>query len=279
MKIINLNFKLFIYLSLGVLASICWIGLFVAGLLVNSEYYRAAVSHGFADFYDWLGTVLTFTLSNVSILAFFAGLIGGICSLITSTKGFTLNKTEIENKIIEGKLSPEQLENPLISSFRGIFVFVAVLSLQYLSSFNDLGTISKNSEQLKNQSIISLDEIYSKLGLKLKDSVTLQTIKELLEKQSTEFRQTENEALISQAILLRDSIKNESGILKREKLKHNLFMLRRKIKSPPDVDFSGIGFSTFAYFKFAVIVSFLSFIFGYSPKLFYDFISKIFKPN
>jgi hypothetical protein len=52
-------------------------------------------------------------------------------------------------------------------------------------------------------------------------------------------------------------------------------MLRRSLKPPSNVDFSGIGISSFSYFKFAVIFSFLAFIFGYDHTRFTSFLGKL----
>jgi len=273
----NRIWNLIVFNGAGLITAILWISLFVAGLMVNSEYYRTAVSHGYAGFSDWIMVILTFTLSNVILLAFLAGLLGGISSTLSATENFTLSREEIQKRISDNKLDAQKVENPLISAFRGIFVFVAILSLQYLSSFNDMGAISKNSEQSEEKTMKKLEELYKSLNTNSIDSASLNSIKIAIQQESPEFMQSKNEELISHILLLKDSLATDTISANLKKMKHDLFMLRRNVKIPKDVDFSGMGFSSIGYFKFAVIVSFLSFIFGYNPKMFSSFIDGIMK--
>ncbi len=266
----------------GILVSAAWIILFVAGLLVDSSYYRAAISYNFAELSDWIWVIATFTFSNVVILAFFSGLLGGITSKLLYTNGFTITKEDFK------KVQPIQIENPFISAFRGMFVFVAILSMQYVSSFTDFGSIGKSSEQAQVTTEIKYEKLYSKLSEKIKDTVLLRVLRSGLNNQMELIEKNETDSsIINQIFLLKNNLRNIThdtemvDLQKKEKQKHELEtkikLLRRSVKVPSNSDFSVVGISSFSYFKFAVIVSFLAFIFGYDPSKFTEFLGKILK--
>jgi hypothetical protein len=280
----NANLKTSLFIFYGVIASAFWLTLFVTGLFVDSSYYRVALNYNFAGLSDWLWVILSFTLTNVSLLAFFAGLLGGICSKVLTSEGFTLSPTELKNK----KVSYILYENPFISAFRGLFVFVAILSIQYLSSFSDLGSISNKEEQVQAEIKVDFDNSLVRLAESTTDSATLQEIKKIKNEKLLISPQNETDSLLFSIFQLKDSIellntiytdgeKITNDSLKHEKQKLNLRIrsLRRSLKAPATADFSNIGFSSFSYFKFAVIVSLLAFIFGYEPRKFANFLSKI----
>jgi hypothetical protein len=263
----------------GAISSSLWLTLFVAGLLVDSAYYRVAINYGFADLRDWIWAVIAFTVSNVAILAFFAGLLGGIISKLRATEGFT--KDEVSLKLTKKDIS-FQIENPFVSAVRGMFVFVAILFVQYVSSFNDLGSINKDTGQAKANTEINYDQFYSKLKQQIKDSAEIKGMEKVWKEQVTLIDKNSTDAgLVNQIFILRDSLRylrstydpaNDQII---RKLDTDIKALRRKLKPPEGVDFSNIGISSFSYFKFAIIVSFLAFIFGYDASGFATFIGKL----
>lgn len=264
--------KKFLFIITGITASLLWITLFVAGLLVDSSYYRAAVNFHYATIADWFLVITTFTLSNVCLLAFLAGLIGGICSKLIATKGFTLNPGKIPER------DYLKIENPFISAMRGIFVFVAILSMQYLSSFSDLGSISQGTGQNQEIAKIYDENLYFELSQQIKDTADLKRVIKWMKREADDMEKG-TDSLVNEIIMLKDSMTNlqklsVSDKIKIQKLKQKIKTLRRSVKVPANVDFSSIGISSFAYFKFAVIVSFLAFVFGYNPSRFTDFISK-----
>jgi len=292
----NHTIKSFWFAIYGVMASITWLTLLVAGLLVDSSYYRAAINYGFAKTNDWIATILTFTISNVAILAFFAGMLGGVTSKLRATEGFTLSKGELEDK----KVSKIEIENPFISAFRGMFVFVGILFMQYISSYSDLGNINKNNEQTETSTETNRNQLYLKLTEQIKDLAVLEDIKRVLKSEEPSINKKDS-SFVSQIFLLKDSlqslktlkqqnlskkdntkpdVKNEEIELfdnKIRSLDNKIHSLRRSLKVPSNVDFSGIGITSFSYFKFAIIVSFLAFIFGYEPYRFTEFLGRIFK--
>jgi hypothetical protein len=301
----------------GIICSLLWITLFVAGLLVDSSYYRAAISYNFADWRDWTWVIVSFTISNVLLLSFLSGLIGGISSKFINLEGFTikpkefkkkfLNQNENKNKNsgnienvdqIENKNKNGEnignvyllIENPFISAFRGIFIFIAILSVQYLSSFNDLGSISKTTEQTQANAENSREKMYIKLAEQIKDTVAFNKVIAWMDKELVSRSINKDSLYVSQIVLLKDrvhflseySIKNEKNyekkmdlIIQKMKLEQEIRSLRRNLKVPSNVDFSVIGISSFSYFKFAIIVSFFAFIFGYDPSLFAGFLSRL----
>jgi hypothetical protein len=264
----------------GILVSVLWLGLLVAGLLVDSSYYRAAISFRFAGCIDWILAIVTFTFSNVVLLAFTSGLLGGITSKMLYTNGFKISKYGYK------KANPYQVENPFISAFRGMFVFIAILFMQYVSTFSDLGAINKTSRDEQTAVTTKYEKLYSKIAEKEKDTLILTEMRSEINKLiASENLAEPDTSLINKIIAFKADLRElsgkdslngfEWGQKKYKELK--IQDLRRTLKVPSNSDFSGIGLTSFSYFKFAVIVSFLAFVFGYDPSLFADFIGKIFK--
>ena len=111
-EIKNSKKKSGLFVASGTIVTLFWIFLLLTGMLVNSSYYRAAISFDYAGLDDWLWALFSFTLSNVAILAFLAGFLGGIISKMKSTEGFTVSEEELKEK---GK-NKYLYENPFISA-------------------------------------------------------------------------------------------------------------------------------------------------------------------
>lgn len=264
----------------GIVVSVLWLCLFVAGLLVDSSYYRAAISYNFAGMYDWFMAIIAFTFSNVILLAFMSGLLGGITSKLHYTRGFKITVVEYKST------NSFQVENPFISAFRGMFVFIAILFMQYVSSYSDLGALNKIPEQEQKNIEVKLEKIYSGLTGDGEDSATLNKLRTEIDKQLADGRISEPDSTTIANILimkrkLREISHGEKPDSAKTRLKNEIEgkiqFYRRTVKVPSSSDFSGIGLSSFSYFKFAVIVSFLSFMSGYDPSLFKAFTDKILK--
>jgi hypothetical protein len=254
----------------GIIIMVSWITMFTVGLFVDSSYYRAAITYGFADWTDWMMSILSFTLSNVALLAFLAGFLGGLCSKIIATKGYTLTKRQLELEGVDYVL----FENPFISAFRGVFMFLTVLSFQYLSSFSDLSTLNSQVTQTKEK---NNSEIYTILMDSIDDSASKEKIKNIWHSGELKLNETNADSLVSNIILYSDSIKQYSLTMKDSgKLllwKENIRKIRKLIKVSPLVDIPGISASS--YFKFSIIVSLLAFICGYDPTRFNSFLANI----
>lgn len=262
----------------GILVSVLWLSLFVAGLLVDSSYYRAAISFKFAGLNDWILAIITFTFSNVVLLAFTSGLLGGISSKLHYTKGFEIARKEYE------EANSFQIENPFLSAFRGMFVFIAILFMQYVSSFADLGAISKIPDEEKKSTEIKFEKLFSTIAENDTNTIFLREVRSKMDKLMASGNIVEPDtSLINRIIMFKADLRELSrkdtlNDIEKEKKKYKesrIKAMRGTIKVPSNSDFSGIGLTSFSYFKFAVIVSFLAFMCGYDPSLFKVLIGKV----
>lgn len=265
------------YIASGILVMAFWVILFIAGLLIDSSYYRVALNFGFWEWRDWFWAIMSFTVSNVAILAFLAGLLGGICSKVIATEGFTLTKAELTAK----KVSYILYENPFISAFRGVFMFLAILSVQYLSSFSDLGSINNIAPQTQSKEELRDKQAYIALLNEVKDSTSRVKIQQVWDEQEKKAKEMDVDSLVHNVVLLKDSLaglpKTENltiaDLQKKNEWTERMRSLRKAIKVPPLVDIPGISSSS--YFKFAVLVSLLAFVCGYDPNRFNSILSRI----
>lgn len=270
------NFTENLFVSFGILVTLMWLLLFVAGIHINSSYYRTAIMYGYADGSDWLLATLTFTISNVAILAFLSGLLGGIISKVRITEGFEKTHEELKNQ----NISPILYENPFISAFRGVFIFIAVLSIQYFSSFSDLNSIANQTSQTPVQismGTIPNQQVYIDLLSEVDDSASKAVIKKVWENQKASEKEEDMNAVVAKIRLYKDSITTLNGnrevdsATKKRYLESEIKLLRNIVKPPPGSDIGGLSASS--YFKFAIVVSLLSFICGYDPARFAQFLS------
>jgi hypothetical protein len=282
------NWKLLGYIAGGLAVAFLWIVLFATGLIVNSSYYRAAINYSFAEPLDWLMTVVSFTLSNVSLLALLAGILGGICSYVIVTQNCTLTVEELQKRMSEDierkkagleplyNINPVHFENPFLSGFRGVMVFVGILTLQYISSFADLSSIDKGSETAKNRPVatraIGDTTAVAMEGAKDEDFMAYMSKIEL-----DWMKNKESDSLVNYIFYYRNLINalpdtGKINRLKKLQYEANIKLIRNKLKIPSIAEIPGMTASS--YFKFAVIVSFMAFLFGYDPSLFTGFLSK-----
>ena len=266
--------RIYLYIISGVFVLAIWIFIFIIGLSVNSNFYRVAILYNFYDWQDWVWTILSFTFSNVIILAFLSGLLGGITS-----KSIIIERLKLDNeKQNEIDKNSALNENPIISGFRGVFVFLAILSFQFLSSFTDLSEL-KNVNQTTHVKEKEHDiQLKVEILKAVNDSATKASlIKIMINDEISEIEKDNLDSLIMMCLILKDSIANfDKGVESLEKktlLQAKLNMIRRNIPLPLLSEVPGL--SSVSYFHFAVLVSFLSFIFGYDPSLFKSFLSKI----
>jgi hypothetical protein len=268
--------KKYFAISSGIIVFCLWIILFTIGLVINSTYYRAAVSYGYADLIDWVWAIISFTLSNVILLAFLAGFLGGTCSKIISTEGFTLSKEILVARGVGYVL----YENPFISAFRGIFLFLAVLALQYVSSFSDLSSISTSAPSKQTNEYSSDNQVYIALLESVNDSISREKIKTAWQNEKKkDIQLSDQQDSINQVFQYKESIKRLGLVNSKEKQEREFIWeekirsLRESIKVPPLSDIPGLSSSS--YFKFAIIISLLAFICGYDPRLFSTFLANL----
>jgi hypothetical protein len=264
-----------LFVLFGFLVLLTWILLFVVGMFVDSAYYRIAITYGFFSWKDIALTILSFTVSNVALLAFLAALLGGICSLIIYSEGFTLTKAQLRKNNVSNIL----FENPFISAFRGVFLFFAVLSIQYVSSFSDIGLLGNNEEEETIKESIKDNKIYTEILKSINDTVVISKIQHIIDKQQQEEKKNENTVLINQIITYKDSILIiEENLNAQSRIKVALYENKikgtlKKMKLEKKDQLPGI--STASYFKFAIIVSLLAFLCGYDPNKFNTFLANV----
>lgn len=264
-----------LFILLGFLVLLAWILLFVVGMFIDSSYYRIAINYGFFDWKDIVITTLSFTVSNVALLAFLAALLGGICSLIVYSEGFTLSKDELKTKNVSNIL----YENPFISAFRGVFLFLAILSIQYVSSFSDMSLLGNNDAESQQKESVKENKFYAEIIKTIKDTAIISSIQNIIIKEQQKEAENDNEVLIENIIKYKDTllrleqIEDVESRMKTELIKNNIKGTLKKMKLEKKDDLPGI--STASYFKFAIIVSLLAFLCGYDPNKFNTFLSNV----
>jgi hypothetical protein len=264
-----------LFILLGFLVLLTWILLFVVGMFIDSSYYRIAINYGFFDWKDIVITTLSFTVSNVALLAFLAALLGGICSLIVYSEGFTLSKEELKAKNVSNIL----YENPFISAFRGVFLFLAVLSIQYVSSFSDMSLLGNNELETKQKESVKENKFYAEIIKTVKDTAIISSIQKIIMKEQEKEAKNNNEVLIENIIKYKDTLlrleqlKDVESRMKKELIKNNIKGTLKKMKLEKKDELPGI--STASYFKFAIIVSLLAFLCGYDPSKFNTFLANV----
>lgn len=269
----NPKLKELLFVLLGFIVLLIWILLFVVGLFVDSSYYRIAINYGFYDFKDIVMATLSFTVTNVALLAFLAALLGDICSLIIYSEGFTLTKKELKDKGVSNIL----YENPFLSAFRGVFLFLAILSIQYVSSFSDMSLLGSKEAENKQMESVKENKFYTEIIKTIKDTAVISTIQKIIIKEQQTEKKNDNDFLIENVIKYKDSLvilKKQNNVdLKIELYNNKIKTAIRKMTREKKDDLPGI--STASYFKFAVIVSLLSFLCGYDPNKFNNFLSNV----
>jgi hypothetical protein len=264
-----------LFILLGFLVLLAWILLFVVGMFIDSSYYRIAINYGFFDWKDIVITTLSFTVSNVTLLAFLAALLGGICSLIIYSEGFTLTKEELKAKNVSNIL----YENPFISAFRGVFLFLAILSIQYVSSFSDMSLLGNNDAETQQKESVKENKFYAEIIKTIKDTAIISSIQNIIIKEQQREAKNDNEVLIENIIKYKDTLlrleqsEDVESRMKTELIKNNIKGTLKKMKLEKKDDLPGI--STASYFKFAIIVSLLAFLCGYDPNKFNTFLSNV----
>jgi hypothetical protein len=255
-------------ISIGILVVLVWLVLLAIGLHINSAPYRSAISYGYGTFEDWFMTIVSFTLTNVAMLAFLAGFLGGICSKIIATHAFTL-KTE---DLIKNNTDYVLFENPFISAFRGIFIFLGILSFQYISSFSDLSAINKKDPEVQTKEQ-SIDKIYYALRESLTDTAAKRKIDTVWAQQTRINKEPSNDTIIARIYMYNDSIRLFPKNAHLNAWKSSVRELKSMVKVPVLEDIPGMSSS--GYFRFAVIISLVAFLCGYDPRLFGSFLLKI----
>jgi hypothetical protein len=121
-------------MTLGVVSMLIWIGLFSAGLVIDSKPYRDALINKNVTVHNFLLAALLYTPTNVALLSMLAGLIGGCSSLLYDHGDL---QEQIKNAEADGNhhmarrlaLRLSYLsESPFSSLLRGFLVYLAIIS-------------------------------------------------------------------------------------------------------------------------------------------------------
>lgn len=126
------QFPSFVILSLGFAAMFSWVVLFSLGLLINSSYYREALVKKLSAA-DFFMATITYTPTNIAILAISAAFAGGCASHVAI--GEMMKKFGHTNDFSVLELSDSQMymsENPFNSMLRGLVVYFAFLAGVYV---------------------------------------------------------------------------------------------------------------------------------------------------
>lgn len=117
------------YKVLGTLAAIAYVALFTAGVVLDSGPFRAQLNGSSFSIGALVVVMLTYTPSNVALLAMLAGLISGCSSLITHEKLHAADdkphrqgSTHLSQSILY------RTESPIASMFRSLVAYLAFMA-------------------------------------------------------------------------------------------------------------------------------------------------------
>jgi hypothetical protein len=112
----------------GIAGMLGWISVFGIGMLVNSKTYRDQLATNF-DFATLAKAIISFTPTNVALLAMLAGFLGGCASLLMYSD-YSANNSAKQNG--KAPIDLERLaylqENPVSSALRGFVVYLTFLA-------------------------------------------------------------------------------------------------------------------------------------------------------
>lgn len=121
-------------MAIGIVSMLTWVGLFSAGLLIDSEPYREALRDNDVTGTNLLLAALLYTPTSVALLSMLAGLLGGCASLMCDHKGLheqIRNAEKEDNLELAKRLSVRASylsESPVSSMLRGFLVYLAIIS-------------------------------------------------------------------------------------------------------------------------------------------------------
>lgn len=119
---------------IGVASMLCWVALFSAGLLIDSEPYRTALANKDVTVHNLALAALLYTPTSIALLSMLAGLMGGCSSLMydhedleEQIKGAQAEGNHQMAKRLALRLSYLS-ESPFSSMLRGFLVYLAIIS-------------------------------------------------------------------------------------------------------------------------------------------------------
>jgi len=128
----------------GMLGMLGWVYVFGIGMLIDSKPFRDALAKTI-DWYVLFGAILTFTPTNVALLAIFAGFLGGCASLLmySDYDPGALAKQNGKASIDLERLAYLQ-ENPISSALRGFVVYLTFLAGTVFSASGAFATTTQD---------------------------------------------------------------------------------------------------------------------------------------
>jgi len=115
-----------------------WFVVFVAGMTINSQPYRDAMTGGAITFSNAAMTFLTYTVTNAGILCMLSGVAGGLAQSImtVASSGGTVPSATIK----EGR--PSVTDSLFIGALRSFAVYLLYLSGIYIGASDAFGSTS-----------------------------------------------------------------------------------------------------------------------------------------
>lgn len=128
----------------GIAGMLGWISVFGVGMLVNSKIYRDQLATNF-DLAILAKAIISFTPTNVALLAILAGFLGGCASLLMYSDYNTSNGAKQNGK---APIDLERLaylqENPISSALRGFVVYLTFLAGTVFSASGAFATTTQD---------------------------------------------------------------------------------------------------------------------------------------
>jgi hypothetical protein len=109
------------YKIMGTIASMAFVALFTAGVVVDSGPFRTQLNTSFTPG-ALLAVMLTYTPSNVALLAMLAGFIGGCSSLITHRSALVKEGSPVDQSALY------RTESPIASMLRSLVAYLAFMA-------------------------------------------------------------------------------------------------------------------------------------------------------
>ncbi len=114
------------YLNLlAVLSFTVWFTLLTAGITVNSAYYLDAVEAKGGNLSDLIMVMISYTPTNVALMAVWAGLSGGLTSNLAAKNYFQhVDREKLDPSSPDFQRYIYMTESPIVSALRGFMVYM-----------------------------------------------------------------------------------------------------------------------------------------------------------
>lgn len=113
------------------IAVLCWLATFLAGLTINSKPYRDALTEGNLDIQNLAMTMLTYTVTNAALLCVLSGVIGAVAYTFIVVKK---TKEEAENRGPVSSLADTPGGAVVAGVLRSFVIFLVFISGVYIGA-------------------------------------------------------------------------------------------------------------------------------------------------